>query len=41
MRVTDYAGARWWSRAAVDTRLISETRAGTGKIVAWADDPFN
>jgi hypothetical protein len=41
MRVTDYAGARWWSRAAVDTRLINETRAGTGKIVAWADDPFN
>jgi hypothetical protein len=41
MRVTDYAGARWWSRAAVDARLISETRAGTGKIVAWADDPFN
>jgi hypothetical protein len=41
MRVTDYAGARWWSRAAVDARLISETRVGTGKIVAWADDPFN
>jgi hypothetical protein len=41
MRVTDYAGARWWSRAAVDTRLVSETRAGTGRIVAWADDPFN
>jgi hypothetical protein len=40
-RVTDYAGAMWWNRAAVDTRLISETRAGTGKIVAWADDPFN
>jgi len=40
-RVLDYAGARWWSRAAVDARLISETRAGTGKIVAWADDPFN
>jgi hypothetical protein len=28
-------------RAAVDARLISETRAGTGKIVAWADDPFD
>ena len=40
-RVLDYAGARWWSRAAVDTRLVNETRAGTGKIVAWADDPFN
>ena len=33
MRVLDYTGARWWSRAAVDTRLVSETRAGTGKIV--------
>jgi len=41
MRVTDYAGARWWMRSAVDTRLVSETRAGTGRIVAWADDPFN
>jgi hypothetical protein len=30
-RVTDYAGARWWNRAAIDTRLISETRAGTGR----------
>ena len=40
-RVLDYTGARWWSRGAVDTRLVSETRAGTGKIVAWADDPFN
>jgi len=40
-RVLDYTGARWWSRAAVDTRLVNETRAGTGKIVAWADDPFN
>ncbi|HEY7373604.1 MAG TPA: hypothetical protein VIF57_15695 [Polyangia bacterium] len=40
-RVTDYSGARWWSRAAVDARLVGETRAGTGKIVAWADDPFN
>jgi hypothetical protein len=40
-RVLDYAGARYWSRAAVDARLVAETRAGTGKIVAWADDPFN
>ena len=41
MRVLDYAGARWWSRAAVDARLIAETRAGTGRIVAWADNPFD
>jgi hypothetical protein len=41
MRVLDYTGARWWSRGAIDTRIISETRAGTGKIVAWADDPFD
>jgi hypothetical protein len=40
-RVLDHAGARWWSRAAVDARLVSDTRAGTGKIMAWADDPFN
>jgi hypothetical protein len=40
-RVLDHAGARWWSRGAVDTRLVSETRAGTGRITAWADDPFN
>jgi len=40
-RVLMYAGARFWSRGAVDARLASETRAGTGKIVAWADDPFN
>jgi hypothetical protein len=40
-RVLDYSGARWWSRAAVDARLISETRAGTGHIMAWADNPFD
>jgi pectate lyase len=40
-RVLDHAGARWWSRGAVDTRLVSETRAGTGKIMAWADNPFD
>ena len=39
--VLDHTGARWWSRGAVDTRLVAETRAGTGKIMAWADDPFN
>jgi hypothetical protein len=52
-RVLKYMGANWWSRdfdylqnnvAAVDTpdeRLIHETATGTGKILAWADDPFN
>jgi hypothetical protein len=40
-RVLDYVGATWWKRSIVDARLISEVRAGTGKIIAWADDPFN
>ena len=40
-RVLDFAGARWWSRSALDTRLVNETRTGAGRIVAWADDPFN
>jgi hypothetical protein len=39
--VLDHVGSRWWSRHAIDARLVAETRAGTGKIVAWADDPFN
>ncbi len=40
-QVLDFAGAAWWSRAPIDQRIINETRTGTGKIVAWADDPFN
>lgn len=52
-RVLRYMGARWWTRdynytlantAAIDTpdeRMIHETATGTGKILAWADDPFN
>ncbi len=40
-RVLSYAGARQFSRAALETRLVAETRAVSGKIVAWADDPFN
>ena len=40
-RVLDYMGAAWWNRGAVDARLVNEVRTGTGKIVAWADDPFN
>ena len=27
--------------AYVDERLIHETVTGTGKIISWADDPFN
>lgn len=40
-RVLDYAGATWWDRTFVDQRLFDETRTGAGKILAWADDPFN
>ncbi len=48
-----HAGSRWWERDydivlgnsnainTVDERLVQETITGTGKIVAWADDPFN
>jgi hypothetical protein len=39
--VLNHAGNRWWSRHPIDARLVAETRAGTGKIIAWADDPFN
>lgn len=40
-RVLDYMGATWWSRTPMDQRIINEVRTGTGKIMAWADDPFN
>jgi hypothetical protein len=44
-RVLDYMGANWWTRDEVvntlDERLIHEVRTGTGKIRAWADDPFD
>ncbi|MCS7033370.1 MAG: hypothetical protein NZ561_05160, partial [Phycisphaerae bacterium] len=43
--VLNYAGTNWWMRDSVidtpDERLIREIRTGTGKIRAWADDPFN
>ena len=38
-------GANWWTRDGVidtpDERIINEVRTGTGKIMAWADDPWN
>jgi hypothetical protein len=44
-RVLDYVGANWWNRDDVidtpDERIIHEARTGTGKIIAWADDPWN
>lgn len=48
-----YSGARWWDRDydialgntgainTVDERLAHEAITGTGKIIAWADDPFD
>jgi hypothetical protein len=42
-RVLAYMGANWWTRDGVvntiDERIVQETRAGTGQIIAWADDP--
>jgi pectate lyase len=44
-RVLNYMGANWWTRDNVidtpDERIIQEARTGTGKIMAWADDPWN
>lgn len=44
-RVLNYVGANWWTRDNVintpDERIIQEARTGTGKIIAWADDPWN
>lgn len=51
--VLRYMGDRWWERDydmalgntavinTVDERLVHETYTGTGKIMAWADNPFN
>jgi hypothetical protein len=51
--VLRYVGARWWERDydftldntnainTPDERIIRETWTGTGRIMAWADDPFN
>ena len=52
-RVLKYMGPHWWTRdydytsgntcrdRHADERMIHETATGTGKIKAWADDPFN
>lgn len=44
-RVLDYMGANWWMRDNIidtpDERIIHETRTGTGKVMAWADNPWN
>jgi hypothetical protein len=51
--VLRYSGARWWERDydialgntgainTVDERLAHEAATGTGRIEAWADDPFD
>jgi hypothetical protein len=50
--VLRYVGSRWWARDdstpgntnAADTlnrRLVNDVFAGTGRIQAWADDPYN
>jgi hypothetical protein len=44
-RVLNYMGANWWNRDDIidtpDERIIHEARTGTGKIMAWADNPWN
>jgi hypothetical protein len=44
-RVLNYVGANWWTRnATIDTpdeRIINEARTGTGKVIAWADNPWD
>jgi hypothetical protein len=40
-RVLNHAGAFHWQRGAVDQRIVDEVRTGRGKIMAWADDPFD
>jgi pectate lyase len=40
-RVLDHVGATWWNRSSLDQRIIDEVRTGTGRILAWADDPFD
>src|SRR5262249_20766154 len=39
-RVLNYAGADWWNRSAIDSRIFGQVASGTGKITAF-DDPNN
>ena len=53
INVLRYAGSRWWDRdydvtlgntSAIDTvseRIMHDVIAGTGRINAWSDDPWN
>jgi hypothetical protein len=36
-RVLNYAGANWWNRDAIDSRIVNEVRTGTGQITAFND----
>jgi hypothetical protein len=40
-RVLEYVGARFWDRNAPDARIVNEVETGTGKVIGWADDPWN
>jgi pectate lyase len=40
-RVLETAGARPWDRSPIEKRIVTEVRMVQGKIVAWADDPFD
>ncbi|MFF4623450.1 hypothetical protein [Nonomuraea jabiensis] len=33
----DRAGAFWWARDAVDTRIVSQTRTTTGTLINYPD----
>lgn len=45
--VLNYAGSRWWARGngtaadALNQRLVQDVLSGTGRMQAWADDPYD
>lgn len=45
--VLNYAGSRWWTRGngtaadALNQRLVQDVLSGTGRMQAWADDPYD
>jgi len=45
--VLNYAGSRWWARGnatatdALNQRLVQDVLVGTGRMQAWADDPYD